>query len=109
MSFRTGSRIAFWLALILGVPAWMFGYYDAYTIADKACLRARVGAPAERAKQHLRDVAAGRGVEVRESGERTSAVFQWLRSYVAGCSFVTRDGRVIEVLLGTRALAASRQ
>lgn len=103
MKPRTGIRIGV-AASAAAALIWTYGWYDAYTIADKACLRARVGAPAEPAKAHLRQVAASRGSDVRESGERTTAVFRWMFSDAAACTFVARDGRIIEMHTGKRAL-----
>jgi len=105
VTFRTGIRIAV-VALGCAVLAWTYGWYDAYASADKACLRARVGEPAERAKAQLREIAAASGVEVRELGERTSAVFRWMFMDVAACTFVARDGKIAEMRVGKRALEA---
>ena len=107
MKLRTGIMIAVG-ASAAAVLVWANGWYEAYVAADKACLRARVGEPAERAKTHMHEIAASRGTEVRESGERSTAVFRWMFSDVAACTFVARDGKIIEVRVGTRALGAAR-
>ena len=87
---------------------YVYGFYAAYSDAQKACLKARLGEPADQARTQLRGIAAARGVEVRESGERTSAVFRWMFSDVAACSFVSRDGKVIEYQVGSGAVALAR-
>lgn len=107
MKLRSVSRTIVG-ALVAGVLVWAYGWYDAYLIADKACLRARVGEPAEPARAHLREIAASRGTEARDSGERATAVFRWMFSDVAACTFVVRDGKVSDVLVGPRALEVAR-
>lgn len=86
---------------------WLYGWYDAYGSANKACSRARVGASADRADTHLREIAAAEGAEVRVSGDRTIAVFRWMYSNVAACTFVTRGGKIVEVQVGPSALDAA--
>jgi len=107
MKLRTGIRIALG-GSVAAVLVWGYGWYDAFAIADKACLRALVGAPVERAKAQLREIAAARGIEVRESGERTTAVFRWMFSDVAACTFVSRDGKIIEMRVGAHAIERAR-
>ena len=107
MRLRTGIRIAV-VASVAAVLIWSFGWYDAYFIAEKACLRAHVGASAEQAGAHLREIAAMRSAKVLESGERTTAIFRYMSSDVSACTFVARDGKIIEQEFGARALKAVR-
>ena len=107
MKVQMGIKIGAGVVLA-AVTVWVYGWYNAYSIADKACLNARVGAPADRAKAQLKAVAASRGVEVDERGDRTSVVFRWLSADVAGCRFVVRDGKIAEVSAGKRALNADK-
>ena len=90
MRVRTGIRIAVGVAVAAGL-VWTYGQYDTITFADKACLRARVGEPAEPARAHLRTAAAARDVEVRETGERTSAGFRSLIDGAPTCCMAARS------------------
>ena len=106
MKLRTGIRIAVWGSLA-AVLILIYDHYSAYAMADKACLRAGVGAPADRAKANLREAATASGTVVRESGERTSAVFHSMFSEAA-CTFVARDGKIVERSVGRKAPDAAR-
>ena len=96
----TGASVAVLLV-------WLYGWYDAYGSADKACGRARVGGAADRADTQLREIAAAQGAEVRVTGERTTAIFRWMYSDVAACTYVARGGKIVEVQAGPRALDAA--
>ena len=102
MKLRTWVAVG---ASVAAVVVWYVGYYDAYVIADKACLRARVGAPAEPAKAQLRAVAAGRRSEVRappkgcaisnaicKQGNRTAAAGCWATRNWRPGNWLTRNG-----------------
>ena len=96
-----------WLAragVILGVlgTGWLvYDSYDTLSIADKACLRAAQGAPADQAKAHLRQVAKARGADVIESGDRTTAVFGGVISSGRACTFRVAGEIVIESRVGS--------
>ena len=90
--------------VILGVlgTAWVvYDSYDTLSIADKACLRAANGSPADQAKAHLRQVAKARGANVIESGDRISAVFSGMFSSGRACTFRVAGGVVIERAVGS--------
>ena len=84
---------------LLGIVWVVHDSYDTLSIADKACLRAAKGSPADQAKAHLRQVAKARGADVVESGDRTTAVFGGMFSGRA-CTFRVAGDVVIESGVG---------
>ena len=98
--------------VVLGVlgAVWLaYDSYDALIIADKACLRAHKGSPGAQAKAHLRQIAASRGVEVIESGDRTTAIFPTMLSSGKACTFRVEGGVVIEREVGVRPVPGLRK
>ena len=96
MKAKTLVRIGAVLGVVFGTVWLSYDYYDTLIIADKACLRAIKGSPEDRAKAHLREVAAARGAEVVESGDRTTAIFHSMLSSGKACTFRVERGVVIE-------------
>ena len=93
---RTGAILG-----VLGTGWVAYDSYDTLSIADKACLRAAKGSPADQAKVHLRQVAKARGANVIESGDRTTAVFSGVFSSGRACTFRVAGEVVIERGVGS--------
>ena len=85
---------------VLGIGWVVHDSYDTLSIADKACLRAAKGSPADQAKAHLRQVANARGADVVESGDRTTAVFSGMFSSGRACTFRVAGDVVVETGIG---------
>jgi hypothetical protein len=100
MRGKTVARILIGFAAA-GAAVWAYGWYDAYALADKACLRARKDTSADKAKAHLVEVAARGSAKVTDDGDRTTVVFRWMFSDVAACTFRSQGGRVVEVVSGS--------
>ena len=86
---------------MMSVVVWVYGWYDAYSLAHKACLGARKDAPVDKAKAQLLAVSEQRGAKVTDAGDRTTVVFRWMFSDVAGCTFTSKGGRVVAATSGS--------
>ena len=102
MKRRNIARIAVVLVLAaIGVCA--FGWYDAYALADKTCLRARNEPDGRKAREELLQIAAQRNAHVIAAADRVTIMFSWMLWDVAACSVVIQGGRIVEAASGSAA------
>jgi len=100
MKRRSVARIAFVLVLV-AIGVCVFGWYDAYALADKTCLQARTEPDGRKARERLLEIAAQRNAHVIAAADRVTIMFSWMLWDVAACSVVVQGGRITEAASGS--------
>jgi len=97
MTRRNVVRIVMYGAVLV-VLAWIWGYYDVYGRADKACTFVRSATSRADADALVRKS----GGVIVESGGRSVVTFSWLGADVLTCSYRFEQGKVVEFTRGAR-------